>query len=275
MGKQNNKKKKQQQRQKQQEKDDELVGAALEAQVARLRRLQLSPEACGTEDQEHPNDDLQRAASCGFRVCDIRAEAKSEQLAAQVVHSVSNQAAAFELCDYFDAPSSPGLSDEDSSSRWSDEYFLAMHAPLERAERKRQDAEALHRDNGSKRRGQPAMRLGSAHTAGSSGFDVLDVDSTDSDNSSDTSESGDTQRGVETLDDPPSDSADEDEDDSEIIMTRDGQQIEVAGELIDAIIAIRTQASYLAPKKVAAKLKQQGFDTADLRRIIDAIWDDM
>ena len=43
MGKQNNKKKKQQ-RQKQQEKDDELVSAALEAQVARLRRLQLSRE---------------------------------------------------------------------------------------------------------------------------------------------------------------------------------------------------------------------------------------
>ena len=272
MGKQNNKKKKQQ-RQKQQEKDDELVGAALEAQVARLRRLQLSREACGTEDQEHPNDDLQRAASCGFRVCDIQAEAKREQLATQVVHSVSNEAAALELCDYFDAPSSPGLRDEDRSSRWSDEYFLAMHAPLERAERKRQGAEALHRDNGSKRRGQPAMRPDSAHTADSSGFDGLDIDSADSD-TTDTSDSSDTQCGVETHD-PPSDSADEDEDDIEIIMTRDGQQIEVTGELIDAIIAIRTQASYLAPKKVAAKLKQQGFDTADLRRVIDTIWDDM
>eukprot|EP01043_Picozoa_sp_COSAG02_P012713 COSAG02_NODE_495_length_21151_cov_31.954256_14_plen_279_part_00 len=278
MGKQNKKKKKQRQK-KQEEEEEELFGAALEAQVARLRRMQLSAEACGTEDQEHPNDDLKRAAVCGFRVCDVQTEAKSEALASQATESVSNEAA--ELREYFDAPSSPGPSDEGSGSntaatvseRCSDEYFLAMHAPLERAERKRQGAAALHRDNGSKRRGQPAIRPDSARPAGSSsGFDVLEVDSSDS---SDTSGTGDAQHGVEVLDSPPSDSAGEDDDDLEIIMTRDGQQIEVTGELIDAIIAIRTQASYLAPKKVAAKLKQQGFDTADLRRVVDAIWDDM
>ena len=84
---------------------------------------------------------------------------------------MSNEAA--ELREYFDAPSSPGPSDEGSGSntaatvseRCSDEYFLAMHAPLERAERKRQGAAALHRDNGSKRRGQPAIHeaLGLVH----------------------------------------------------------------------------------------------------------------
>ena len=276
MGKQNKKKKKQRQK-KQEQEADELLDAALEDQVARLRRMQLSAEACGTEDQEHPNDDLKRAAACGFRVCDVQAEAKSEELAAQVARSVSSKAAADELCEYSDEPSSPGPSDERScacsaatlSDPCSDEYFLAMHAPLERAECKRQGAEALHRDNDSKRRGQAAARPDSARAAGSSsGFDVLEVDSSDSGASSDTSETRDTQHGVEVTD---SAGDDDDDDDVETIMTRDGQQIEVTGELIDAIMAIRTQASYLAPKKVAAKL--QGFDTADLRRVIDAIWD--
>ena len=99
MGKQS--KKKRQQRQKQQRKDDEVVGAALEAQVARLRRLQLSREACGTEGQEHPNDDLARAEACGFRVCDARAEAQREERGAQV-----------DAAD-LDTRPSPGPSDSD------------------------------------------------------------------------------------------------------------------------------------------------------------------
>ena len=285
MGKQNKKKKRQQQRQRQQEKEDELVGAALEAQVARLRKLRLSAEACGTEDQEHPNDDIQRAAACGFRVCDILEEVQREEFAAQAAQSVGDETAAAELRDYFDAPSSPEPSDKGSSSRAedaasdrsSDEFFLAMHAPLERAERKRQDTQARHRDNGSKRRGQPAVRPDSTcRTASSSGFDALEVDSDDSGSSSE-------QQGVEVLADPLPDRAaeeekeedEEEESDIEVITTRDGQHIEVTGELIDAIIAIRAQASYLAPKKVTAKLKQQGFDTADLRRVVDAIWEDM
>jgi hypothetical protein len=277
MGKQS--KKKRQQRQKQQRKDDEVVGAALEAQVARLRRLQLSREACGTEGQEHPNDDLARAEACGFRVCDARAEAQREERGAQVDAAGAAAAAADELRQDLDTRPSSGPSDSDGGDggdasgspvgRCTDDYFLAMHAPLERAERKRQDDAALHRDNGSKRRGQPAARPDSAHRAGSSsGFGALEVDSGDS-----SDESSDSQRGVATMDDASTDSGEhEDDEPLETVVDRDGQQIHVEGELIDAILAIRTQASYLAPKKVAAKLKQQGFETAELRRVIDAVW---
>ena len=293
MGRQAKKHKQKAQKQRAQEKDDELLGAALEAQCERLRKMKLSREACGTEDQEHANDDLARAKACGFRLCDVREEAARATVAAAA--GGAGEVAAGELREYFDtsgsAPSGDPMTPRDGSGGsadepapeaepCTDERFAAMHAPLEAAEIKRQESETLHRDNGSKRRGQKAVRpltdsreFTAGATSSSSGFDALGVDTSD-ESSSDSDRETDAREGV------PTESGDEsDEGDTELIEIEGGKMVPVEGSLIDAIFAIREAQSYLAPKKVAAKLKQQGFGSngeagvgSDLKKIVEAVW---
>jgi hypothetical protein len=305
MGKQTKKQKQKLKAQRQQEKEDEMHGAALEAQCERLRKMKLSREACGTEGQEHENDDLARAEKCGFRPCDVREELLRDAVAGTGAEGV-RESAEEQLHEYFDALGlvcATGLDFTKPRSVTSDgargaggrvqavpepgtdEHFAAMHAPLEAAEVKRQATETLHRDNGSKRRGQKAARalaeggkfIGGggrrdmSSSAAGSVFDALGVETSES--SDDESSGSNLEHGIAAI---PTDSGDESDGDTELIAIEGGEKVRVDGELFDAIFAIREAQSYLRPKKVVAKLKQQGFgpndETGDLKKIIEAVW---
>ena len=259
MGKRGNKKKGKGKRHDDHEEDGGGANAAaVAAQCARLRKMRLTAEAAGTEGQEHPNDDLVKAEQCGFRVVALPTPTQVSA-ALKSIPGVPAEAAAA-IGQYF----SSGSEDEAHAEvveRTDDAFFIAMHAPLEAMEAKQNAAEALHLDNGTKRRGVRAVRRSASHShPGSSEDEDEDADGTEGEGAALSGSGSDAESDLSSG--------------SFVEVEVDGKTVQVEAECRDSLQQIKLQASYLSIKKVCAKIEQQGWRGLD-RKLVATMWAQM